>query len=54
MFDDVASERLSRRAVLEGVLGVTIVSFLSGSNALARSESALLGFNGFPYRGPTP
>src|SRR5687767_4353301 len=52
MFDEVASERLSRRRLLEGVLGVTIVSFLGGSNLLqrawARSESALLGFSGVP------
>lgn len=52
MFDEVASEWLSRRTVLEGVLGATIVSFLSGSNPLqrawARSESALLGFSGVP------
>src|SRR5687767_12698003 len=52
MFDEVASEWLSRRTVLEGVLGATIVSFFSGSNLLqrawARSESALLGFTGVP------
>ena len=48
IFDEVVSERLSRRTVLQGALGATIVSFLSDGKALrsawARSKSALVGF----------
>lgn len=48
IFDEVVSERLSRRKVLQGALGATIVSFLSDGEAIrgagARTASALLGF----------
>ena len=51
IFDEVVSERLSRRAVLQGVLGATIVAFLSDGKALrgasARSHSALVGFSSY-------
>ena len=52
IFDEVVSERLSRRTVLQGALGATIVSFLTDGKALrgplARSQSALVGFPSIP------
>ena len=52
IFDEVVSERLSRRTVLQGAFGATIVSFLSDGQALrgawARSQSALVGFPSIP------
>jgi secreted PhoX family phosphatase len=50
-FDEIVSERLSRRGVLKGalVLGASTVSFLGGGNASrARAGSALLGFASIP------
>src|SRR3712207_2965159 len=49
IFDDVVSDRMSRRAALKGAVGASLVSFLGGDavirGAAARSPSALLGFS---------
>ena len=46
-FDEVVAERLSRRGVLKGALGVSLASFLGGGVQRAwAAEAPLLGFNG--------
>ena len=51
IFDEVVAERISRRTLLKGAAGVSIVSFLGGNrgpSAWAKSSSALLGFPSIP------
>ena len=51
IFDEVVAERISRRTLLKGAAGVSIVSFLGGNrgpSAWAKSRSALLGFPSIP------
>ena len=52
IFDDVVTERLSRRMLLKGTLGLSVVSFLDGGaaaqSARARTDSPLLGFSSVP------
>src|SRR5262245_4578764 len=47
-FDDVVAERLSRRGVLKGTLGVSLASFLDGVVQRAVAAGPLLGFTGIP------
>jgi uncharacterized protein len=52
MFDELVGERLSRRTMLKGALGASVVSFLGGTTALrsawAEPGSSLLGFTSIP------
>src|SRR5262245_55356308 len=47
-FDDVVAERLSRRRLLKGTLGVSLASFLGGVVQRAAAGGPLLGFTGIP------
>ena len=48
-FDEVVAERLCRRGVLKGALGVSLASFLGGGVPRAwAAEAPLLGFAGIP------
>ena len=47
-FDDVVAERLSRRGVLKGALGVSLASFFGGVVQRAAAAGPLLGFTGIP------
>ncbi len=48
-FDEVVAERLCRRGVLKGALGVSLASFLGGGVQRAwAAEAPLLGFTGIP------
>jgi hypothetical protein len=46
-FADVVAERLSRRGLLKGTLGVSLTAFLGGGVQRA-AAGPLLGFNGIP------